>query len=37
MKNTRYHIIGTIPNSYIKIVKEEKSTPLTHKYMTSDP
>jgi len=35
MKNIRYHTVGTVPKSNRKSQKEETSTPLTHKYMTT--
>jgi len=33
MKNNNYHTMGTFPRE--KWWKEAKSTPLTHKYMTT--
>jgi len=35
MKNKKYHTAGRFPKSNRKIVKEAKSIPLTHKYMTA--
>ena len=33
MKNKKYHTVGTIPKSNIKIVVRGKMIPITHKYM----
>ena len=35
MKNKKYHTVGIVPKSNIKIVERDKIDTLTHKYMTA--